>query len=88
MEIEKYCGNCGHYQHGQLENPCSINPKYVGYLKEGCPRWEERTTVEENRSQRVCRKCGQVKHIREFTSPSSFVCKACKPMIGKKRKTY
>ena len=89
MEIEKYCGNCGHYLHGMLENPCPINPKYVGYLKEGCLKWEpEGECQEEDRTVRVCRKCGQVKHFREFTSPSSFVCKSCKATKVKKRKTY
>lgn len=89
MEIEKYCGNCGHYLHGQIENPCPINSKYVGYLREGCPMWEsEGEHKEEERSTRVCRKCGQVKHIREFSSPNGFVCKVCRPKVKRKRKTY
>lgn len=87
MEIEKYCGNCGHYQHGQIKDPCSINAKYVGYLREGCSRWTQEEEQEESvRNSRVCRKCGQLRPLRDFVPANGYVCKDCK--IKKKRRTY
>lgn len=81
----KICGNCVHYMSGQLENPCAKNPKYVGYLREGCGSWSE--TEEEYRiiKTRVCNKCGKELPMIMFTR-NSFLCKNCKPTTKPSRR--
>ena len=83
--MEKICGECGHYLTGMLENPCPINPRYVGYLKQGCPQWIEKETVVNDRDMRVCRKCGNLLPVRHFQR-GTFVCMDCKEKRRRKRK--
>lgn len=91
--MERICGECIHYQHGVLENPCSKNTRYVGYLKTGCFYWsEDDSEVDEDSVTKVCAKCGKELPLSMFykdiktSDKYSGLCKICKPYKGKKTK--
>lgn len=83
----KICGNCFHYQQGQLETPCSVNPKYVGWLRVGCTAWSEgEAEVEEvTIKTKVCNKCGRKLPVSMFAK-NAGLCKDCKPTNRKRRR--
>lgn len=83
--MEKICGECGHYHMGHLENPCSINPRYVGYLKVGCTQWIKKEETVNDQNMRVCKRCGSMLPKWHFQR-SSYICNDCKETIKRKRK--
>lgn len=84
--MDKICGECAHYLHGQLENPCAKGNRFVGYLLENKVCWEskEEESLEETAT-KVCAKCGMELPIKMFYSTRTTadhltnVCKLCKP---------
>ena len=90
---EKYCYNCAHYLHGQLENPCAKDQIRVGYLLAGCWKWQGEKSSEENEMPtKVCPICGKDLTIDNFYRQISSLdglsaaCKMCKPKYWKDRK--
>jgi hypothetical protein len=88
------CCECIHYLHGVVNEPCAKHNKRVGYLKEGCWRWETNKDAEEKEMPtKKCAECGQVLPIEEFYANAhskdrlSACCKKCKPwQVLRKRK--
>lgn len=88
--IDKLCCNCIHYLHGQLETPCAKNVNSVGYLKEGCWRWQSEKGEREIPTKK-CSICGEVKEIDKFGITKgryNHYCNACRKIYreSKKRK--
>ena len=84
--MDRICYNCCHYQQGQIENPCSKNPRYVGYLREGCRLWSEQERgIDENNATKRCVICGKVLPVKMFHQTKETkdgltdACKDCKP---------
>ena len=77
------CCECVHYIHGQLETPCVKGEKKVGYLKQGCWRWQAEESEENQVPLKGCRVCGKLLPITEFYAyPYSrdgrrYECKNC-----------
>lgn len=63
--IDRICCNCIHYLHGQLESPCAKDNPNVGYLHEGCWRWQSEKG-ELVIPTKQCSVCGEVKPINKF----------------------
>ena len=87
---DKLCCNCIHYLHGQLENPCVKEVSSVGYLKEGCWRWQSEKGEREIPTKK-CSICGEVKEIEKFGITKgryNHYCNACRKIYreSKKRK--
>lgn len=84
----KYCCECIHYLHGVLENPCKYNMRSVGYLNQGCWRWESENGTGVEMPTKKCSICGEVKEIAEFVYDKgkyTHYCKACR-LVYKERK--
>lgn len=94
MEMEttdRLCCDCIHYLHGQLENPCAKGHTKVGYLLEGCWRWQSKDGTEVEMPTRKCSIYGEVKEIDKFGIDKgryNHYCKACRAKYreSKKRK--
>ena len=81
-----WCCECIHYLHGQLNQPCAKGCSYVGYLNEGCHRWENAEGVKKPRiTHKVCSVCGKSLPVSEFYRNKdnkdrlTNACKTCKP---------
>lgn len=84
--MNKICGECAHYLHGQLENPCAKGNRFVGYLLENKVCWESKEgESDEATATKVCAKCGKELSVKMFyktkLTPDHLtnVCKLCKP---------
>lgn len=83
--MKQYCCNCIHYLHGLTENPCAVGMKKVGYLREGCWRWQVDRSQEVTMPTRVCGICGRTLPIEQFYVQAfskdgySYECKECLP---------
>lgn len=90
--MNRICGECMHYRHGQLESPCEKGNKYCGYLIENKNCWEqeEGEAVGDTRK-KVCPQCGKELPAAKFyrypysEDKLSALCKKCKPYSGKKK---
>jgi hypothetical protein len=79
----KVCCECKHYLHGQLENPCELNNKYVGYLRPACWEFKADNGQEDVVTTKRCKMCGKVysydnfwKDCRQPDKHSPY-CKEC-----------
>ena len=81
-----WCCECIHYIHGQLNQPCAKGCSSVGYLNEGCHRWEDKEGLKKPRiTHKVCSVCGKSLPLSEFYRNKdnkdrlTKACKTCKP---------
>ena len=81
-----WCCECIHYIHGQLNQPCAKGSPYVGYLNEGCHRWENKDGLKKPRiTHKICSVCGKSLPVSEFYRNKdnkdrlTNACKTCKP---------
>lgn len=91
--MERICGECTNYLHGQTENPCAKGNRYVGYLQQNKTCWEKtKGEVNEDSVTKICAKCGKAQPIKLFYKTKrtkdklSNVCKVCKPYEGKRKR--
>lgn len=84
--MERICGECIHYIHGQIENPCGKGNRFVGYLQENKHCWERAEgEADEDLVTKRCNKCGRELPLKMFfltrRTPDGHtnVCKECKP---------
>lgn len=84
--VRYWCCDCIHYLHGQLNQPCAKGCSYVGYLNEGCHRWENAEGLKKPRiTHKVCSVCGKTLPVSEFYRNKdnkdrlTKACKVCKP---------
>lgn len=87
--IDKLCCNCIHYLHGQLENPCAKGAKSVGYLKEGCWRWQTDKEEEKEMPTMYCPECQQYLGIDKFykiKGKCQPICRKCLPWKERRQK--
>ena len=84
--VRYWCCECIHYIHGQLNQPCAKGSPYVGYLNEGCHRWENKDGLKKPRiTHKVCSVCGKSLPVSEFYRSKdnkdrlTNACKTCKP---------
>lgn len=80
---DRFCCDCAHYLHGQLENPCEYNVKSVGYLRPACWRYQSIKGVDPDEPTKVCAMCGKEFLISNFRidrrQPDKYspYCKEC-----------
>lgn len=99
--MERICGECANYKHGDLEYPCERGSRSCGFLKENLPCFIPMDPAENgNRKEqtKVCGKCGQALPLKIFrktkSTPDGYsvLCRICKihdaPRRRVRRKKY
>lgn len=85
--MERICGECAYYKHGELELPCERGSRSCGFLKENLPCFIPRDNaekVEVKEQTKICGKCGQALPLKMFrktkSTPDGYsvLCKKCK----------
>lgn len=91
--MNKICGECLHYRHGDLETPCEKGNRFCGYLRENMSCWESKEEESaEATATKVCAKCGKELSVKMFyktrNTPDNLtnVCKLCNPHHWHKEK--
>lgn len=86
------CCECIHYLHGHEEEPCAKGNNKVGYLKEGCWRWQGGTDDNVEMPTKRCPLCGEDLTIDKFYKEKyskdglSRLCKKCHKKEKKRKK--
>ena len=85
--MERICGECAYYRHGDTEAPCERGSRSCGYLKENLPCFipdEDAGKINVNEETKICGKCGQALPLKMFrktkSTPDGYsvLCKVCK----------
>lgn len=86
---DKLCCNCAHYMHGQIESPCAKGMRQVGYLRQGCWRWQTDKEEEKEMPTMFCPECGQHLPLEKFYQLKGEylpICRKCLPWDKRRKK--